>query len=187
MTTPLNTFPSSMVELLSGSHTTNTFLFFNGTGLDCLMSKESAIKNADVGIKDMLSRFSMSFLKKELYSRLEQKEAELRKQFPDGHTMKQVLKFWGGDAFENFIEWQTSIIFLLKTKVVQNDDNNGWLVIALPIGSNKTVKLRKLFQYCGGCGKCANFKTCSGCKKVHYCSTECQNAHWKTHKPDCSK
>lgn len=28
-------------------------------------------------------------------------------------------------------------------------------------------------------------KTCSGCKKVRYCSDECQKKDWKAHKPKC--
>jgi MYND finger len=30
-------------------------------------------------------------------------------------------------------------------------------------------------------------KYCGGCKKVAYCSPEHQQAHWKTHKPECQR
>ena len=30
-----------------------------------------------------------------------------------------------------------------------------------------------------------NFKKCSGCRKTYYCSSACQKAHWRTHKPVC--
>jgi radical SAM protein with 4Fe4S-binding SPASM domain len=30
-------------------------------------------------------------------------------------------------------------------------------------------------------------RQCSACKKVYYCSAECQKAHWKVHKADCKK
>ena len=37
---------------------------------------------------------------------------------------------------------------------------------------------------CTICGKDAD-KKCSRCKKVAYCSKECQAGNWKTHKYDC--
>ena len=38
------------------------------------------------------------------------------------------------------------------------------------------------------CNKCGNPGTlrCSKCKKVYYCSKECQKSDWKTHKLSCS-
>ena len=42
---------------------------------------------------------------------------------------------------------------------------------------------------CAHCGEVepmmGDFKRCSRCKKIHYCSSACQKAHWKTHKPTC--
>ena len=44
---------------------------------------------------------------------------------------------------------------------------------------------------CSKCGKCepvaAAFKKCSRCKVAFYCSKDCQEAHWKTHKQVCKK
>lgn len=41
-------------------------------------------------------------------------------------------------------------------------------------------------EVCRGKGKGdGGLKTCSGCKKVRYCSDECQKKDWKTHKPKC--
>ena len=41
-------------------------------------------------------------------------------------------------------------------------------------------------------GKCAQCnrpgdQRCGKCKKVHYCSKECQKAHWATHKQTCTR
>ena len=39
------------------------------------------------------------------------------------------------------------------------------------------------------CASCADstqsLRQCARCKTVSYCSTACQRAHWKTHKPSC--
>jgi ankyrin repeat protein len=32
-----------------------------------------------------------------------------------------------------------------------------------------------------------NFKVCSACKNVHYCSRDCQKSDWKRHKKECKK
>lgn len=38
---------------------------------------------------------------------------------------------------------------------------------------------------CTYCDKVTDAKMCARCKKVQYCSRECQKQHWKAHKPDC--
>lgn len=50
---------------------------------------------------------------------------------------------------------------------------------------------RKLTQLCSACGiqptkTSGNFKQCSACKTVHYCSPACQRSHWPEHKPHCN-
>ena len=40
---------------------------------------------------------------------------------------------------------------------------------------------------CGQIGKKGTNLQCSRCKKVAYCSVECQRAHWKAHKVHCKK
>jgi hypothetical protein len=40
---------------------------------------------------------------------------------------------------------------------------------------------------CGFCGDIEKKKKrCGGCKKVYYCSRECQSADWKVHKANCT-
>ena len=38
---------------------------------------------------------------------------------------------------------------------------------------------------CRQCGNTHDLKACS-CKKVRYCSIECQKLHWKSHKKSCT-
>jgi hypothetical protein len=41
---------------------------------------------------------------------------------------------------------------------------------------------------CEECGKQDyGYKKCSSCKVTRYCSEECQQKHWKAHKPQCKK
>ncbi len=43
------------------------------------------------------------------------------------------------------------------------------------------------FHECGYC-LCKNaLMLCSRCKRIHYCSKECQKKHWKIHKPLCKE
>lgn len=50
-------------------------------------------------------------------------------------------------------------------------------------------KHKLIMAFCAGCGLQAQehcrFRACSGCRNVRYCTTECQTAHWPTHKPLC--
>ena len=41
----------------------------------------------------------------------------------------------------------------------------------------------------GNCAQCnrAGDHRCGKCKQVHYCSKECQKAHWATHKQTCTR
>lgn len=47
--------------------------------------------------------------------------------------------------------------------------------------------------YSSGCAEChkagdqSTLSVCSRCRKVFYCSKECQRAHWGTHKTTCNK
>ena len=48
-------------------------------------------------------------------------------------------------------------------------------------GASSTAEMCAL----AGCGGTSNLKHCSRCKKIAYCSKECQKLDWKAHKRVC--
>jgi len=68
--------------------------------------------------------------------------------------------------------------------------------LALALAGPQVVKkgqfaahnVREKTRACETCGdKLSPLRACGGCKQVFYCSTECQKADWKRHKPECLK
>jgi hypothetical protein len=54
------------------------------------------------------------------------------------------------------------------------------------ININLNKKLGEYQQrFCASCNKTGPWRLCSRCKKVYYCSVECQKKNWPTHKLDC--
>ena len=53
-------------------------------------------------------------------------------------------------------------------------------------GAQKDMKKMGLGEACSNCGKHdENNQRCTGCRKVYYCSRECQETHWVQHKVMC--
>lgn len=42
-------------------------------------------------------------------------------------------------------------------------------------------------RFCLSCRKAGKVFRCAACNMAHYCSKECQKAHWEEHKSDCKK
>ncbi len=55
----------------------------------------------------------------------------------------------------------------------------------LEVSQDRDLELKR----CGHCSKqesaCGDFKRCNRCKKIVYCSRNCQTSHWKMHKKEC--
>ncbi|AGE56360.1 histone-lysine N-methyltransferase / SET domain containing protein [Paramecium bursaria Chlorella virus NE-JV-1] len=50
----------------------------------------------------------------------------------------------------------------------------------------KNLKIkRKMVCYADGCDNIKHLRRCTGCRRVRYCSEECQKKDWKNHKPCC--
>lgn len=62
--------------------------------------------------------------------------------------------------------------------------------IHTPIEDEKEIKNGNEKRECNYCHKCEDeekLKRCSRCKKILYCSKECQKEDWKKHKIECDK
>ena len=53
-------------------------------------------------------------------------------------------------------------------------------------GTNPATRDLPSDKFCELCDKKDdNCKICSGCRRVRYCGTECQHAHWQEHRENC--
>ena len=71
--------------------------------------------------------------------------------------------------------------------------DNGSIKAIFKIMNSDTRKEEKkngatMVYHCSNCNKIGEgFQKCGGCKRLAYCSKECQKNDWKKHKTDCKK
>jgi hypothetical protein len=171
---------------------TVTKLFYNGTGLDLLTDRATLERLAKNAMEEQLKTYTMAEMKAGCLKDLDELERDLLAQFKHtGLNIKMAMKHWGAKSGENYCRWSFGILTLLKLKVIQNDDKNGWWEMTVPtdvfemMGGSKITKAKKILQTCECCGLVATLKKCGGCRKVYYCGAECQKSHWLTHKATC--
>jgi len=172
-----------------------TFVQFNGRLIQCCMTLEEVQEQRDEIIRNYLNEgFTISYIRKEIATHLVGLHNDLKRKFGGSScSLRDVMKFWRGDALFNTNFWITGVMILIKLKVIKQDKNNGWLEISLDDKTYidqtkpfaKPFKPRSFFNTCATCGLVGKPDKCSGCGKVYYCSKECQKENWKAHKPDC--
>ena len=169
---------------------TASFVQFNGIPLQCCLALEEVQEERDKIIRRYMTEgYTISEIKKELFTDLVRLHTDLTNQFVGSYNLREVIKFWKGDAILNLAHWHTGVLVLIKLKAIKQDENNGWLVLSLDdkrVDKTKPFgKPFKSFNACANCGQRGKPDKCSGCGKVYYCSKECQKEDWKVHKPNC--
>merc|ERR1711964_292422 len=79
--------------------------------------------------------------------------------------------------------------YLQTFELLSADDNRTFREKEQLQVVEKRLNERKEYEKCASCGQWrGGMKNCIGCKhvkKIWYCDTKCQKAHWKVHKPVC--
>lgn len=66
-------------------------------------------------------------------------------------------------------------------------DNRGLFIPKTSTVPSEGVPSKGIASACAHCNGTKDLKTCLGCKKVLYCSQNCQRAHWPDHRAACKK
>jgi hypothetical protein len=74
---------------------------------------------------------------------------------------------------------------MAQCQLVDDEHMEAWAMA-------EKAKHQSAASACAACGARAGqpgvrLQVCSRCKRVHYCGPQCQRAHWRAHKADCSK
>lgn len=99
---------------------------------------------------------------------------------------KNMMKAWGKEWLMRSMEWCMYVHCISKMSPAHVNNQFGMM---------KVTNAKKAFgkdykeYYMTECASCNDMnikhKKCGRCEAVHYCSPECQKAHWKIHKLTC--
>jgi len=96
---------------------------------------------------------------------------DISKIFEDACASGAVEVQWTAPGeFENTARWASGL------QIGRNPD-----------GSTVFRGISRKMHDCAGCDSKEASSVCSKCRKVHYCSKECQIADWRKHRATCSK
>ncbi|XP_034299519.2 uncharacterized protein [Magallana gigas] len=75
-----------------------------------------------------------------------------------------------------------------ECKKIRNEERQSFPDVNRETMINKVeaTAVSKDLEFCPVCGYTGKLKLCQRCKKIKYCSVECQKADWKKHKLCCS-
>ena len=88
----------------------------------------------------------------------------------------------------NTNKWIAPITLSVAGPTILNATVGRETAVGYPAGQGVAPSVKNTSRYCNCCQKeerNVNFKRCSACKLVYYCSTECQKRHWNDHQSLC--
>ncbi len=172
--------------------------YYEGTGLDVLIPfntvaefQQWKVEKCEAYIATSLRRgASMDFIKTECRGALELLHNEILAKAGDGEfTLKTLKKLWKEEFLTKCGMWYMNVACLIKLKVLQDDEMNGWKIISafemeLLKAAGRVVETSLDGHKCQVCRK-ETTKKCPRCRTAYYCGAECQQADWKCHKTCC--
>ena len=128
-----------------------------------------------ISIKDKLEKLSEPF--KLFYSEV----INSRDSYEDSHINEPMI--YGGKNKNNNRSWglpeNPDIPFL--TDLAKKEETIIYIIKNIDQWCYKCLKTQTIYSK----DERIDFKKCSSCKEVYYCSEECHKSHWKEHKKIC--
>jgi hypothetical protein len=117
---------------------------------------------------------------------LDELSNELHKVCAKGESpFKHMLALWGNKV------WETNMLWCMLVWLIEK---NGWRAADTDdfgysgFSTKPGGRPHPDYHTCASCGlDWVAMKKCQRCKRVRYCSKECQAKHWKEHKNECQK
>lgn len=157
--------------------------YFKGTPIQMPAPMEEIKHASESMVKLMTPEQSLKGMGEEMLEELTKMEQQLVGAI-GLHTsfdMRTIGKIWGDDYKHKINMWCVYVYFLVKIKMLKDDDMNGFQTISMPNAPPSMFK-KKWIDTCVVCAKEGIYKKCSVCRKDRYCGAECQKADWKRHK-----
>lgn len=141
---------------------------------------ESIVQNNKELLKSIIAQIGVNIFDKEgdtlLHKAIKQKKLEIAKLLLLADSVcLEINNADCNDAIELAVGYPESFE-LIKTMVPEKTEISK---------ARQTPNGDLLANTCAQCFAHNCTQICSGCKKIYYCSIECQKKHWQSHKLDC--